>query len=312
MAKIHIGIVTPVYNEKECLPELRDRLRQVLDGLDCTYDVYMVDDGSGEETRAIIRRIAQEDPRWHGIFLARNFGHQAAITAGISLAAGDVVVVMDSDLQDEPGAIPRMLDRYREGYDTVYAIRTQRKEGPLHRLAYWVFYRLLNGMSNTDVPVDAGDFCLMSRRVVDALNSLPESGRFVRGLRAWVGFKQVGIDVERNPRAGGEPKYTFRKLARLAMEGTLDFSYFPLRIVSVAGLVTIVIAICYLAVILTLRLLHTFDVPGWTTVVFLIIWFGGMILTSLGVIGEYLGRTFAEVKRRPTFIIASRTDDPRT
>lgn len=311
MARIHIGIVTPVYNEKECLPELRDRLQHVLDGLECTYDVYMIDDGSDEETREMIRRMAQEDQRWHGVFLARNFGHQAAITAGISLASGDVVVVMDSDLQDEPGAIPRMLDKYREGYDTVYAIRTRRKEGLLHRLAYWVFYRLLNGMSSIEVPIDAGDFCLMSRRVVDALNSLPEHGRFVRGLRAWVGFRQVGIEVERNPRAGGEPKYTFRKLIRLAMEGALDFSYFPLRIVSMAGLMTIAIAICYLAVIVTLRLLRTFDVPGWTTVVFLIIWFGGMILTSLGVIGEYLGRTFCEVKRRPTYIIASRTDDPR-
>ena len=216
---------------------------------------------------------------------------------------------MDSDLQDEPEDIPTLINKWREGYDTVYATRTKRKEGVLHRLAYWAFYRLLSGMSSQDVPVDAGDFCLMGRNVVDALNALPENGRFVRGLRAWVGFRQIGIEVERNARAAGEPKYTISKLFKLAFDGILDFSWMPLRAVSVAGFCTIVAALCFLVLVVSLKIFGAVHVPGWTSVVFLVICFSGMILLSLGVIGEYLGRTYAEVKGRPTFIIASATSN---
>ena len=309
MSRPHIGVVAPVYNEQECLAQLRARLRAVLDGLGCGYDVYLVDDGSTDGTPRILERFAREDKRWHGVFLARNFGHQAAITAGLAVAKGDVVIVMDGDLQDGPENIPAMLEQWRRGYDTVYVIRTKRKESIFHRLAYWGFYRLLNGVSQQRVPVDAGDFCLMARRVVDALNALPECGRFVRGLRAWVGFRQIGIETERNARVGGNPKYTFSKLARLATDGLLDFSWFPLRAVSVTGFIAMLAAFSYLAVIVVMYFMGSIDIVGWTTVVFLVIWFGGMILTSLGVVGEYLGRVYAEVKRRPTYIIASTTDE---
>ncbi len=309
MSRPHVSVVTPVYNEQECLYQLRERLGSVLERLNCTYEVYLIDDGSTDHTPRIIQEITQRDKRWHGVFLARNFGHQAAITAGLHVARGDAVVVMDSDLQDEPEAIPTLLQEYEQGYDTVFAIRAKRKEGVVHRLAYWFFYRLLKAMSRHDVPLDAGDFCLMSRRVVDALNSLPENGRFVRGLRAWVGFRQIGVEVERNARAAGTPKYTLGKLIQLAMDGMLDFTWVPLRCVSIAGFISIAVACCYLIVVLALSLMGRIDVAGWTTVVFLVIWFGGMTLLSLGVIGEYLGRTCAEIKRRPVYIVASTTQD---
>lgn len=304
----HIGVVTPIYNEQECLPQLRARLGMVLDGLNCPYDVYLVDDGSTDRTPTIIQGYADDDSRWHGIFLARNFGHQAAITAGLRIAAGDVIVVMDGDMQDEPELIPAMLERWRNGYDTVYAIRSERKETVFHRLAYWLFYRLANRMSGERMPVDAGDFSLMSRQVVDAVNALPENSRFVRGLRAWVGFRQTGIKVKRNSRAAGKSKYSMVKLIRLAFDGLLGFSWAPLRAVSIAGFLSIVAAFGYLAVIIAMKLNGRIDVAGWTTVVFLVIWFGGMILLSLGVIGEYVGRTYAEVKGRPSYIVARTTD----
>jgi len=304
----HIGVVTPVYNEQECLFQLRDRLRAVLEALHLPYDVYLIDDGSTDSTPAILKRFVEEDGRWNGVTLARNFGHQAAITAGLSIARGDVIVVMDADLQDEPEAIPTLLEQWRRGYDTIYAIRTKRKEGMVRRMTYWLFYRVLNGLSPHPLPVDAGDFCLMSRRVVDALNSLPENGRFVRGLRAWVGFRQIGVEVERNARVAGTPKYTLAKLIRLAADGILDFSWGPLRAVSAFGFLSMIAALAYLVVILVMKFRGQIEIVGWTSVIFLVVWFGGMTLMSLGVMGEYLGRTYIEVKRRPTFIIAETTD----
>ncbi len=308
MTEPHIGVVTPVYNEQECLFQLRDRLRVVLEALHLPYDVYLIDDGSTDSTPAILQRFAEEDGRWHGVTLARNFGHQAAISAGLSIARGDVIVVMDADLQDKPEAIPTLLEQWRRGYDTIYAIRTKRKEGMVRRMTYWLFYRVLNGLSPHTLPVDAGDFCLMSRRVVDALNALPETGRFVRGLRAWVGFRQIGVEVERNARVAGTPKYTLAKLIRLAADGILDFSWGPLRAVSAFGFLSMIAALAYLVVILVMKFRGQIEVVGWTSVIFLVVWFGGLTLTSLGVMGEYLGRAYLEVKRRPTFIIAETTD----
>ena len=309
MDRPRVGVVVPVYNEQACILQLRDRLGRVLDRLGHPYDVYFIDDGSTDDTPTIIRRLAREDARWHGVFLARNFGHQAAVTAGLKIARGDVLAVMDGDLQDQPEAIPELLAKWHEGFDTVYAVRIGRKEGPVKRLAYWVFYRLLCGLSEHPMVSDAGDFSLMDRRVVDALNALPERNRFVRGLRAWVGFRQTGVMVERAARAAGKPKYTLVKLLRLATEGLLDFSWVPLRVVSIAGLLSVCGAFIYLAVIVALKLLGRIDIEGWTTVVFLQICLAGMILVALGIIGEYLGRTYAEVKRRPSYIIAGTTDD---
>lgn len=303
----HIGVVVPVYNEADCLPLLRQRLSRVLEDIDCRYDVYLIDDGSNDESAEIIRRIAAEDPHWHGVFLARNFGHQAAITAGMNLAAGDVIVVMDADLQDEPEAIPTLLKKWREGYDVVYAIRAKRKENLPRRFAYWLFYRVLHWLSQGRVPMDTGDFCLMGRRVADAIISLPENNRFVRGLRAWVGFRQTGVTIERGARAAGKPQYTIAGLIKLATDGIIDFSLIPLRLASLAGLVSIVGALTYITCVLVLKLLGRIELQGWTTVVFLVSWFGGMILMSLGVMGEYIGRIYIQAKRRPMHIVAGTT-----
>ncbi len=303
----HIGIVIPVCNEEACLPELRLRLGSVLEQLGGRYDVYFVDDASTDRTRGLIEEYSAEDERWHGIFLARNFGHQAAVTAGLEVACGDAIVVMDGDLQDEPESIPELMRMWDEGYDTVYAIRYNRKEGFVRRLSYWLFYRILHRLSGGSIPDDAGDFCVMGRRVVDCLNQLPERNRFVRGLRAWVGFRQTGVPIARGARAYGEPKYTFAKLMRLAMDGILDFSWAPLRIATGVGFLSVLTSVMYLLVVLGMRLFGHIDVAGWTTVVFLVICFGGMNLMGLGIIGEYIGRTYAEVKHRPTYIIASAT-----
>lgn len=298
-----LGVVVPVYNEEGCLPELRRRLDAALEPLTHRYDVYLIDDGSTDGSARLIRQFATEDHRWHGVLLARNFGHQAAITAGLRIVTGDFVIVMDADLQDEPESISKLIAAARSGYDVVYARRRGRKEGLARRAAYWLYYRILYTLTRGEIPADAGDFCLMTRRVVEAVNAMPENNRFVRGLRAWVGFRQVGIDVERGTRSAGDTKYTLTKLFRLAFDGIFDFSLAPLRFASLAGMLSVAAATVYLAIVVTMKLLGKIEIQGWTTVVFLVSAFGGMILISLGVIGEYIGRIYIEVKRRPTAII---------
>ncbi len=306
---VRLCVVVPVYNEQSNLPELHARLTAVLLDLNCDYDVIVVDDASTDESASIVEALARQDSRWHGVRLARNFGHQAAITAGLAYATGDAVVVMDGDLQDEPEAIPRFVELWRAGYDTVYAVRVRRKEGRIRRLCYWLFYRVLRLLSSDGIPGDAGDFCLMSRRVVDALNGLPERSRFIRGLRAWVGFRQIGLTVERQARAHGDPKYTPRKLVRLAMDGLLDFSWVPLRASAVAGVLAMLGSFVYLAVVVVMRLTGRIEVEGWTTVIFWVIFWGGMQMLALGIIGEYLGRAYVELKRRPTYVVSGTTDE---
>lgn len=305
-----ISVVAPVYNEKECLPIFRERLSAVLESLKMSYEVVLVDDGSTDGSREVVCGFAQSDPRWRGVFLARNFGHQAAITAGLDAVRGRAVVVMDSDLQDRPEDIPGMLARAREGYDIVYARRASRRGNPFKRVCYWFFYRLLAGVADVKIPVDVGDFTYMNGKVVDALRRFPERRRFLRGLRAWAGFRQTGIKVVRDRRAAGKRKYTMRKLLRLAADAVFSFSWAPLRLVSVFGALCVLTSLVYLGLIIYLRL--TGKVPpelsGWTTIVFLIIAFGGLILLALGIIGEYLGRIYDEVKQRPIYIVADTTD----
>jgi glycosyltransferase involved in cell wall biosynthesis len=303
-----LSVVVPVYNEAQCLPILRERLGKVIEELDVESEVMLVDDGSTDISRKLITEIAKEDGRWRGIFLARNFGHQAAITAGLDHARGDFVVVMDCDLQDKPEDIPKLLEKAREGFDIVYARRAGRKGNPFKRLCYWLFYRMLAGVADTSIPVDAGDFTCMSRKAADAIRALPERNRFVRGLRAWVGFRHIGIDVQRDRRAAGKRKYTLGKLMRLAADAIFSFSWVPLRLVSVVGVLSVLVSLVYLAVIIILRLSGEIPRSGWTTIIFLIIAFGGLILTALGIIGEYIGRIYDEVKKRPIYIVAETTD----
>jgi len=239
--------------------------------------------------------------------LARNFGHQVAISAGLDHARGAGVVIMDADLQDPPEVLPQFIDKLREGHDVVYAIRERRKEGRLKRAAYSAFYRLLRRVANIDIPLDSGDFCIMNRRVVDLLVSMPERNRFVRGIRSWVGLDQVGLAYERHTRYAGKPKYTFRRLLYLALDGLISFSYMPLRMITVLGFgvsaLSIILAIFYAVK----KLVAGLNPPGFATLVVAIFFLAGVQLTTLGVVGEYIGRIFEEVKRRPLYVARSIT-----
>jgi len=225
-----ISVVVPCYNEEAVLPELRERLTAAAEAWDDTYEIIAVDDGSRDRTFELLAEYHASDPRWKAIRFARNFGHQTAVSAGICHAAGDCVIVIDADLQDPPEQLHRFIAKWREGYEVVYGVRRKRKEGVLKRACYKMFYRLLGRCAQIEIPHDAGDFCAMDRAVVDLLNAMPERNRFVRGLRSWIGFRQVGLEYERDARAAGKTKYTPAKLVRLALDGLVSFSAAPLRL----------------------------------------------------------------------------------
>lgn len=307
----HISIVIPCYNEQEVLPQLFARVDAALGSLSDTWDVVCVDDGSNDDTWKLLAQQSSRDTRWKALRFARNFGHQAAVSAGIFHTTGDVIVVMDADLQDPPEELPRFLDRWREGYQVVYAVRTKRKENLIKRLLYWGFYRLLSKIAVNPIPLDTGDFCVMDRCVVDVLKQMPERNRFVRGLRAWAGFRQIGVPYERQSRAAGGVKYSMNMLLRLALDGLFSFSTLPLRLATYFGLT--VSGITFLGVIFTLaqRIFSTFfsriglgPVPGFATIMISILFLAGVQLICIGILGEYLGRIYDEVKRRPQWIIA--------
>ena len=262
-----------------------------------------MDDGSSDATFAGIARAAAEDRRIFGVSLSRNFGHQAALSAALDHATGDVVVVMDADLQDAPEAIPRFLEEHRKGFDVVYAKRTRRKEGPLLRASYYVFYRMIAVLSNIQLPLDAGDFGLMSRRVVDRLKQIREHHRYLRGLRTWVGFRQTGIPVERSERAAGKSQYTVGKLLRLAFDGIFAFSMAPLRAAAVIGLLAVAAALLFALYAVYVKVVLGRSPLGFTALILVITFFSGVQLLFLGVIGEYLGRVYEETKGRPQYLI---------
>jgi len=302
MGSPRYSIVVPVFNEEEVLPELYDRLRLVIDGLDGPAEIIFVNDGSADHSLALLKRFHANGPRVRIVSLSRNFGHQAAITAGLAHARGDAVAILDADLQDPPELLPKFFKGLGEGWDIVYGIRKERKEGAPKRLAYFVFYRLLRRMANIHMPLDSGDFCAMSRRVVDHLNALGESDRFIRGLRAWLGFRQTGIVYERDRRHAGVPKYTLMKLLKLSLDGLISFSYVPLRLIVVIGLVISLMSFLGILVVLY-RYIFTAYVPGYTSLAILILFIGGVQLLTLGVIGEYIGRISQQVKSRPLFVV---------
>jgi polyisoprenyl-phosphate glycosyltransferase len=298
-----LSVVIPVYNEQENLPPLYERLTVTLDGIGLSYEILFVDDGSRDGSLALLRELERADSRVVLVELARNFGHQVAISAGLDHARGDGVIVMDADLQDPPEVLPRFIAAWRAGNDVVYAVREQRKEGALMRMAYAGFYRLLQRVAQIDIPLDAGDFCIMDRRVVDLLNGMPERNRFVRGIRSWVGLNQVGLPYERQGRYAGAPKYTMSRLIYLALDGLVSFSYLPLRIITVLGFVVSAISIL-LAVFYTVqRLTIGLSPPGFATLTVAIFFLSGMQLVTIGVIGEYVGRIFEEVKQRPLYVV---------
>lgn len=308
-----LSVVVPVFNEHDNLPELYRRLVASLDGQTDGYELVFVNDGSRDSTPDILRGILEQDPRVVGVHLSRNFGHQAAISAGIDQARGRCVAIIDGDLQDPPEVIPDFIRMWRSGYDVVYAVRTKRKEGALKRLGYFVFYRLLSLMSEIDFPLDSGDFCVMDRKVVDALKTLPERMRFVRGLRTFVGFRQIGLAYERHARWAGEPKYPMRALVRLAVDGLVSFSSYPLRLATYLGIIAALTALGLGAWVLLDAVRYRTAPQGWASTVIIVIFMGAMQLISLGIIGEYVRRIFVEAKQRPPYIIGSverRNDEP--
>ena len=299
-----ISVAIPLHNEELVFPKLLRRVTEVLDALPGgPHEIVLVDDGSEDETFRLVGEASTRDARVVGVRLSRNFGHQAALSAALETVSGEVVILMDGDLQDRPEEIPRFLAEHERGYDVVYAQRTQRKEGILLRASYFLYYRLLNSLSELEVPVDSGDFALLSRRVVDELNRLPERHRYLRGLRTWVGFRQIGIPVERDPRAGGEPSYTTRKLLRLAFDGIFSFSVTPLRAAWILGAVTSFAASIYALWAIFQRLFLGTSPQGFTALIVAITFFAGIQLLFLGLIGEYLGRVYDEAKSRPHFVV---------
>ena len=298
----HLSVVVPLYNEDDNVPELHRRLTGVLNGRGIPHVLYFVNDGSRDGTLERLRSLASSDRRVRVLSFSRNFGHQMSISAGLAHADGDAVVVMDADLQDPPEIIPDMLDRWAEGYDVVYAVRRKRKEGALKRAAYALFYRVLRRISNVEIPLDSGDFSLLDARVVGLLRSFPERNRFVRGLRSWVGFRQTELAYERMPRRAGEPKYRIRHLMKLALDGFFAFSTVPLQLSTWLGFLAAGLGFLYLVYALASRFLYQ-NPAGWTSLAAIILFLGGTQLILLGVLGEYVGRIYEEVKQRPLYIV---------
>jgi polyisoprenyl-phosphate glycosyltransferase len=298
-----ISVVIPVYDEQDNLPLLYQRLTAVLEETEPDYQVVFVDDGSRDGSLNILRELVEKDERVILIELARNFGHQVAISAGLDYALGQGVVIMDADLQDPPEVLPQFIAKWREGHDVVYAIRTTRKENWLMRIAYAAFYRLLSKIANIHIPLDAGDFCIMDRKVVDLLVGMPERNRFVRGIRSWVGLDQVGLAYQREARNAGKPKFTLTRLVYLALDGLISFSYLPLRAITVMGFGVSLISICLAVFYAVKRLTVGLSPPGFATTIVAILFLAGMQLITIGVIGEYIGRIFEEVKRRPLYVV---------
>jgi dolichol-phosphate mannosyltransferase len=308
-----LSMVLPAYNEEEVLPETYKRFTAECPkfkefGLD--YEIIFVNDGSRDSTGQILDELAGRDPRVRAVHLTRNFGHQAAISAGLTVASGNAVAIMDCDLQDPPEVLPQFIKKWQAGNQVVYAIRQKRKEWFGKRFAYWSFYRLLSAVSDLKIPLDSGDFCLMDRSAVDLLNALPERQRFVRGLRTWVGLKQVGVAYERDARQGGVPQYTLKSLVKLAMDGLVSFSSTPLRWVTRLGVASAVAAVLIGMWVVGVTIYewnqHIRDrTPrGWASLACVVLLMSSVQLLSLGIIGEYLARIFQEVKGRPTFLIA--------
>jgi dolichol-phosphate mannosyltransferase len=313
-----LSIVIPCLNEQAVLALLRQRLVEALERLDFRWEVVFVDDGSTDDTLDIVCRLHREDPRFKVLGLSRNFGHQAAVAAGLSYVEGDVVAVLDADLQDPPDLLETCLARWQEGYDVIFAVRRRRKEGFLKRAAYGGFYRLMRSIADIDIPADSGDFCVLDRRVVETLRKMPERNMFLRGMRAWAGFRQTGVEYDRPARAAGDSKYSFRKLARLALDGIFAFSTIPLRLATWFGLG--IVGPCFLGAVFVIlwRVLgfeflgHTaHDLPGWAGGIVAVLFIGGVQLLIMGVIGEYLARIYTEVKLRPRWVVTTALGVPR-
>ncbi len=298
------SFVIPVYNERDTLPELHTRLSAVADGLDGESEFLFVDDASSDGSRELLIELHERDRRCKVVRFARNFGHQVAISAGLDLALGDAAIVLDADLQDPPEFVPELVARWHEGYEVVYAVRERREgDGWLKRHLAAGFYRLLRRLSNVDIPVDVGDFRLVDRRALDAFRSMRERNRYVRGMFSWIGFRQIGVPYSREQRYAGEPKYSFRKSLRLAVDGIVSFSDLPLRTALVVGFLFSVASFVVGIGAIVAKIAGAFVVPGWASLLVVVSFLGGIQLTVIGMTGLYIGRIYEEVKARPLYVI---------
>jgi glycosyltransferase involved in cell wall biosynthesis len=292
------------------LPAFYERLSAALGTLPCQGEILFVDDGSQDRTAAILEKLAGADPRVRVVSFTRNFGHQAALCAGLDHCCGDAVVMIDADLQDPPELIREFHAKWKDGYDVVFAKRQRLREGLVKRVVYHLFYRLLRMLADIDIPLDTGDFSLIDRRVVAQLRTLPERTRFLRGLRSWVGYRQTGIEYVRQVRHSGESKYSLAKLIKLAFDGIVSFSTAPLKIALFAGLLVSAGGFVLILVLVYLRLSHRFDLPGWTSLMVMVLFLGGIQLITVGIVGEYVARIYDEVKARPLYLVARRSGFP--
>ena len=302
-----LSVVVPVRDEEESLAELHRQLGAVLRGLGEPYELLFVDDGSTDGSPAVLRGLAAADPAVRVLALSRGFGHQAALTAGLDRARGEAVITLDADLQDPPALIPRLVACWREGYEVVLTRRVRRRgEGPFKRAASFLFYRLLRRLTDVPVGVDAGDFRLLDRRVVRWLRRAPERHRYLRGLVGWAGFRRTEVPFERQARFAGRSKYPPRRMFRFALDAITSFSTAPLRAAVWLGLVAVAAGLGFLVYVLHRRLVAGATVPGWASIVSLLVVFHGITLLLLGVLGEYVGRIYEEVKRRPLYVVRER------
>jgi polyisoprenyl-phosphate glycosyltransferase len=305
---VKLSVVIPAFNEEGALAELLPRTGRVLDALSDDWEVIVVDDGSTDATWAAVEAAAADDARIRGIRLSRNFGHQVALTAGLSAATGDLVITMDGDLQHPPETIPALVAKANQGFDVVYGVRSPSDaEGWFKIRSARLFYRTVNALSSLDLPVGAADFRLMSRRVVNALLVMPERHRFLRGMTRWVGFPQATVEYDRDARFQGQTKYTYRAMIRLASDAIIGFSAVPLRLASMLGMFLALLGGLYFVYVIGVRLFSDYAVHGWTSVVGVVLVLGGVQLACIGIIGQYLGRMYDELKNRPLFVVQADT-----
>jgi glycosyltransferase involved in cell wall biosynthesis len=299
-----ISVAVPLHNEETGLPELIRRVGLVLDQIPGgPHEMLLVDDGSSDRTMQLLEEFAGRDPRISVISLSRNFGHQAALTAALDHVSGDVTVVLDGDLQDPPETIPVLVEKFLEGYDVVYAQRLRRKEALWLRICFYLFYRLMSSLSDMNLPLDAGDFGLMSRRVVDQLRIMPEHDRYLRGMRSWVGFRQIGIPVERAERFAGQSKYGLLRYLKLASDAIFSFSVIPIRAAAALGFLAVLLSALFSVYAVVAKLVFHQSPKGFTALLLLITFLSGVLLLFLGIVGEYVGRIYEEVKARPVYVI---------
>lgn len=299
-----LSVIIPVFNEEPNINLLYQRLCSVLEKIPYNWNLIFVNDGSKDATGTIVKQLREKDKRVKYIEFARNFGHQIAVTAGIDHAMGDMVVIIDADLQDPPELILEMIQKWEEGYEVIYAKRKKRKGETWFKL--WtarIFYRLLRKITNFDIPLDTGDFRLIDKKVAENLRNMPERSRFIRGMVAWSGFKTIGVEYERDERHAGETKYPFKKMLRFAIDGITSFSYFPLQLASYLGIFFSVISFIAILIVLYLHFFTHKTIHGWTSTILAVLFIGGIQLFTLGIIGEYLARIGTDVKQRPLYVV---------